>query len=82
MEYRIVSFANTHGAMAAEKHLKKQFKIVTLPTPREISRGCGIAIRFGAEDYDSVCEILTSSNLDKALYSIYHFADGTFTKQL
>ena len=79
MQYYVISFVNTHGAMATEKYLKKQFKIVILPTPREISQGCGIAIRFTTEDYDDVLKSLSKFDLDKKMYSIYGFSDGCYT---
>lgn len=78
MEYCIISFVNTHGAIAAEKHLKKQFKIIIMPTPREISRGCGISIRFPIEDYNAVKNSIDHFSIDQKMYSIYRFMDGCY----
>lgn len=79
MNYYVITFVNTHGAISAEKHLKKEYKIIVMPTPREISRGCGIAIRFGEEAREGVLKNLASFALEKALYSIYQFKDGAYT---
>ena len=32
--------------MAAETYIKEYFPITIMPVPREISAGCGLAIRF------------------------------------
>lgn len=74
----MITFVNTHGAMATEKYLKQQFKIVILPTPREISRGCGIAIRFQPEDRDGVLAAMEEFTLEKDMYGIYHFTNGQY----
>lgn len=75
----MITFVNTHGAISAEKHLKKEYKIIVMPTPREISRGCGIAIRFGEEAREGILKSLASFSLEKTLYSIYHYKDGAYT---
>ncbi|MGI6728472.1 MAG: DUF3343 domain-containing protein [Anaerovoracaceae bacterium] len=80
MEYYVISFSNTHGAIATEKYLKEEFKIVIMPTPREISRGCGIGIKFATEDYNSIIKKLDTFSLKKELYSIYRFTDGCYEK--
>ena len=46
----VITFQSTHAAMAASHALKVQDVIhYTIPTPREISAGCGIALRFLGE---------------------------------
>ena len=46
-EYGVVLFHTTSSAMRAEKLLAKEGYIVKLvPTPRQFSSDCGIALRF------------------------------------
>lgn len=80
MEYYIISFSNTHSAIAAEKHLKQHYKIVIMPTPREVSKGCGISIRFAADDLNGIVNCLSSISLSDELYDIHHYSGGKYLK--
>ncbi len=45
--YGVILFYTTSSAMRAEKVLKKEkLTIKMIPTPRELSSECGIALRF------------------------------------
>lgn len=79
MEYYVITFVNTHSAITMEKLLKKFYNIVIMPTPREISRGCGIAIRFSKEDYDGILERLEESSINRKMYSVFQFTDGQYS---
>jgi len=79
MEYFVITFSNTHSAISAEKKLKDVAEIQIMPTPREISNGCGIAIRYGPEEAGRVLEVLSDIELSAELYSIYRFSDGIFS---
>ena len=48
--YYILAFDTTDSVMAAEARLKDRFLITIMPVPREISTGCGLAIRFREPD--------------------------------
>jgi hypothetical protein len=51
-EYSVVLFFSTAHAIRAEKVLERTgFKIKMIPTPRQLSSDCGMALRFdrGAE---------------------------------
>lgn len=46
-QYGVVLFHTTSSAMRAEKVLMKEgYSIKLIPTPRELSSDCGIALRF------------------------------------
>lgn len=54
-EYGLTTFKSTHYAIQAEKVLKENdifFK--TIPTPREVSHSCGLALLFTPESIDKV----------------------------
>lgn len=64
MEYFIITFPNTHSAMACEEKLRNnKINIIVIPTPTSITRSCGIAIRFKSEDYVSIIEIIKKEDL-------------------
>ncbi len=51
-DYSVVLFHSTAHALRAEKVLERAgFEIKMIPTPRQISANCGVALRFerGAE---------------------------------
>ncbi len=49
--FYVISFESTHAAMAANKALSASGRaFAMIPTPREISAGCGMSLRFAAAD--------------------------------
>ncbi len=51
--------------MRAEKVLKKGgIAVKLIPTPREFSSDCGMAVRFAAEDIDRVRVLLEQSHVE------------------
>ncbi len=71
-EYCLVTFNNTHNALHAEKILGDEgLSILVVPTPREVSAGCGLSIRFFCEDLEAVKERLHREALTfKAVYRV------------
>ena len=70
-EYCVITFANTHSALSAEQQLKERIRIVILPTPREISKGCGIAIRLPLEDLEQAKAALRELELPQDRYGFF-----------
>ena len=50
MDYGVITFTSTYGAIYAQKVLRPVADVLTMPVLREISLGCGIAVRFRPED--------------------------------
>ncbi|HIW75105.1 MULTISPECIES: DUF3343 domain-containing protein [Gordonibacter] len=47
--FYVIAFESTHAAMAANKALAAAgCAFAMIPTPREISAGCGMSLRFAA----------------------------------
>ncbi|NLY77640.1 MAG: DUF3343 domain-containing protein [Tissierellia bacterium] len=64
-EYGIITFKSTHFAIKAESVFGSQsINTRTIPVPREISRSCGLAIRFDLDDMEKVDQIISEFNLD------------------
>ena len=76
MDYCVITFSNTHGAISCKKYLKADFPITIMPAPREISKGCGIAVRFDADLLPDILKKLAAFPLDKKMYSIHICIDG------
>ena len=62
--YGLITIKSTHQAIRAEDLLKKKVAIRTIPTPRELSRSCGISILFDLEAYDQVFETMEANEVD------------------
>ncbi|MBI5029385.1 MAG: DUF3343 domain-containing protein [Chloroflexi bacterium] len=65
--YGIVLFYNTSSVMRAEKVLQKiGISIKLIPTPREFSSDCGMAIRFDWQDQERVRALLDQAHVEVA----------------
>lgn len=70
-EYGLLTFKSTHLALQGERIFKERdivFK--TIPTPREVSHSCGLALLFISDDIEKVKEMVKEGILDiDGLYS-------------
>ena len=65
--YGVVLFYTTSAAMRAEKVLKKdELTVKLIPTPRELSSDCGIALRFDWDRVDDVETLLDAARVEIA----------------
>jgi hypothetical protein len=65
--FGVILFHNTSGVMRAEKILQKGGVTVKLvPTPREFSSDCGIAVRFELADKERVKTLIERSHVETA----------------
>ncbi len=44
--FYVMAFHSTSHSIQTEKKAKEQFKITVIPTPRELTNDCGLAIKF------------------------------------
>ena len=72
-EMYIISFNSTHQAIKCDKAFgKNEIDYTVLPTPREISQSCGMSIRFGLEDIDTIKEIIDQNQIEyKSMHRIF-----------
>lgn len=65
--FGVVVFHTTSAAMKAEKVLTEAgLEVKPIPTPRDYSSDCGIAIRFVWNDDIDINELLASENVETA----------------
>lgn len=58
MDVILLTFDSVNFTMMTEKKLiEKGYKIKTIPTPREISRSCGLAIMVENQELDNIIEL-------------------------
>ena len=71
MDYGVITFTSTYGAIYAQKVLKEVAPVQVMPVLREISLGCGIAVRFKPADLEAVRAALAVSTLKQREYAFY-----------
>ena len=63
-QYSVVLFHSTAHAIRAEKVLKRaSVRIKMIPTPRQLSSDCGMALRFERVDHAQVASTLTANRV-------------------
>ena len=66
--FYVMVFHSTSDTIQTEGKLKSKVKTIIIPTPREISKSCGFAIRFADVEEDDVMEITRTIDVPHALY--------------
>ena len=64
-EYGVALFFTTSSVMGAEKSLiKRGFSVKLIPTPRQFSSDCGIALRFPWQRHMDILAIFESERIE------------------
>jgi hypothetical protein len=72
-QYGVVLFHTTSAVMRAEKMLKeKGYTVKLIPTPRQFSSDCGIALRFDWNHGEWVKSVLEQTRLE---FDTIHFLE-------
>jgi hypothetical protein len=72
-QYGVVLFHTTSAVMRAEKLLIKEgYTIKLIPTPREFSSDCGIALRFDWTKRDQIKTLLDEVKIE---FDTIHFLE-------
>ena len=74
MDYCAAVFVSTHAAITAQRLLKGVCPFLTMPVLREISRGCGISIRFDPGHLAAARAALSA--LPEGQYAFYGNTEG------
>ncbi|WP_066506786.1 DUF3343 domain-containing protein [Abyssisolibacter fermentans] len=76
--YGVIAFNSTHHAIKGEKLLKNVENIITIPTPREITASCGLALKFPLENIAIIVKTIAKEDLD--IMGIYKIKREGFNK--
>ena len=72
-QYGVALFHTTSAVMRAEKLLiKGGYSVKLIPTPREFSSDCGIALRFDLNYCEQVKSVLNKARVE---FDAIHFLD-------
>ncbi len=73
-QYGVVLFHTTSSVMRAEKLLTKEgYPVKLIPTPRQFSSDCGIALRFDWNHCEMVKSVLDEARIE---FDAIHFLDA------
>jgi len=78
----LMTFISTQHALRAEKTLEKNkiIDFIIVPTPRDISNGCGLSIKFICEEQETIKELISDNDITYA--GIYSFKKNEDNKNL
>ena len=71
MDYCLITFSSSSGAIQAQRALKGHLPFQTMPVLREISASCGIAVRLAPDAADEARSLLSHSELRADEYAFY-----------
>lgn len=60
--FMFISFDSTHKAIHFERLLMSHFAIELIPTPREVTASCGLALKYEPDDHQAIMEFLAGEN--------------------
>ncbi|NLU49427.1 MAG: DUF3343 domain-containing protein [Syntrophomonadaceae bacterium] len=70
-DYCVITFASTSQALKAEKVMKEAGAIfLTMPTPREVSASCGLALKVQPERVEEYHQLLVGRQV--AIDGVFH----------
>lgn len=70
MDWCHVTFASSSGAIAAQRVLRQVCPTVVMPVLRQVSAGCGIALRLAPEDWERARRALEAAGIDAGYYAV------------
>lgn len=72
-EYGLVTFKSTQFALQAEVVFKEEeIMFKTIPTPREVSHSCGLALLFAIDELEKVEILIEDKKIDAdSLYKYF-----------
>ena len=68
--YYIMAFDTTPDAKQAEKYASGRIASTIMPVPRELSSGCGLALRFLETDEQRILAFCKDAPLNGTLYQM------------
>lgn len=83
-EFGVISFESVSHAMRGESVFNKEdINFRTIPTPREISHSCGIAIRFDLKDLELANSIIEANKLNiKHIYKLIKDGEASRSEKI
>jgi hypothetical protein len=68
--FYVITFESPNQAIQVEKQIKSIFEISVIPTPRELDKSCGIAIKFNTVDLDKLFALWPTIKIPGRLFKL------------
>ena len=83
-QFGVITFKSTNHAIKSESIFKNEdIKFRTIPTPREITHSCGLAIKFDLKDIDLARNIIEDNKLDiEGIFKVIKNSEGSFAEKI
>ena len=83
-QFGVVIFKSTHHAIKAESVFNDgNIEFRTIPTPREVTHSCGLAIKFDLKDKELAKTIVEENQLDiEGIFKVVKNSEGSFAEKL
>lgn len=69
-QFYLMTFDSVTHSMQTEKLAKRQFSVVVMPAPREITQSCGLAIKFLTWEPEKIEQFFQSLSVPCRLYKM------------
>lgn len=69
-QFYLMTFDSVTHSMQTEKLAKRQFSVVVMPAPREITQSCGLAIKFMTWEPEKIEQFFQSLSVPCRLYKM------------
>ena len=70
MDWVHATFTTAGGAIAAQKALEGVCSAVVMPVLRQVSAGCGIALRLTPDEWEKARDALAAAGVDTKFYAV------------
>ena len=71
MDYCLITFSSSNGAIQAQRVLKGHLPFQVMPVLREVSASCGIALRLAPDAVEQARSVRSRSELRADEYAFY-----------
>lgn len=78
-EKYLLVFDSTHNAISSQKALR-DFNVTIIPTPSEISLGCGISILLSEKYLKQAIELVKNLGIENSRFKIYKLENDCVKK--
>ncbi|MCF6460973.1 DUF3343 domain-containing protein [Clostridium sp. Cult3] len=83
-EFGVITFKSVNYAIKSESVFNgEDIQFRTIPTPREVTHSCGLAIKFDLKDTDLAKRIIEENQLAiEGMFKIIKNKEGSFAEKL
>lgn len=78
----VMAFNSTSHSIQTEKKAKELFSLSVIPTPRELTNDCGLAIKFHSGSKEQLIDFTSSLKVPAELYCIWQEKEASGLRKI